>query len=76
MSLSADAVRGFLLQLPLFVAVIAVAMTGCDGWCYWVAGGTGILLSALATFHMFSRMAVLPDSLSRVVNKLFSRFKR
>ena len=76
MSLSADAVRGFLLQFPLFVAVIAVAMTGCDGWCYWVAGGTGVLLSALATFHMFSRMAVLPDSLSRVVNKLFSRFKR
>ncbi len=72
MRLSVDAVCYFLLHFPLFVAVIAMAMScGCS-WYYWLLGGIFVLLSMAVSLWMFSRMSVLPG----VVDKIFKVFKR
>ena len=76
MRLSADAMRCFAMQLPLFVAVVAVALSGGHGWCYWVSGGVCVLVSATVTLYMFSRMSVLPASLARMVNRIFRIFRK
>lgn len=72
MRLSIDAVCYFLLHFPLFVAVIAMAMScGCS-WYYWLLGGIFVLLSMAVSLWMFSRMSVLPG----VVGKIIKVFKR
>ena len=76
MYLSKESVRYFAMQLPLFVAVIAFAMSGRDGLLYWMTGAICVLLSLAVSLSMFCRMSVLPDSLLRLVGKFFKMFKR
>lgn len=72
MRLSIDAVCYFLLHFPLFVAVIAMAMSCGSSWYYWLLGGIFVLLSMAVSLWMFSRMSVLPG----VVGKIIKVFKR
>lgn len=72
MRLSVEAVRYFMMQLPLFVAVIAVSMSYSCSWYYWLMGGVLVLVSSAVSLWMFSRMAVLPS----IVGKISKVFKR
>lgn len=72
MRLSVEAVRYFMVQLPLFVAVIAVSMSYSCSWYYWLMGGVLVLVSSAVSLWMFSRMAVLPS----IVGKISKVFKR
>lgn len=74
--LSGNVICSFFVQLPLFVAVVAVARLCCIDWVYWIAGAICVLLSVSVTMYMFSRMEVLPKFLLRIMNKFFGRFKK
>lgn len=72
MHLSVEAVRYFVMQLPLFIAVIAVSISYSCSWYYWLMGGVLVLVSSAVSLWMFSRMAVLPS----IVGKISKVFKR
>lgn len=72
MHLSVEAVRYFVVQLPLFIAVIAVSISYSCSWYYWLMGGVLVLVSSAVSLWMFSRMAVLPS----IVGKISKVFKR
>lgn len=75
MRLSAIAVKYFLLQLPVFVVATLVALQMENGWCYWLSGVACVLVSLAVTLYMFSRLSVIPESISRVVGKIFKIFR-
>lgn len=75
MRLSGKVVQYFLLQLPLFVAVIVVTRLLPIGWCYWLIGGVLALLSLVVTSYMFSRLVAIPDSVSRFSSRLLKKFR-
>ena len=72
MHLSVEAVRYFVMQLPLFIALIAVSISYSCSWYYWLMGGVLVLVSSAVSLWMFSRMAVLPS----IVGKISKVFKR
>ena len=76
MRLTADAVRYFILQMPVFVAVVVIAMSGCQGWSYWIAGCVCVVLSLSITLYMLSQKAVLSGLISRFINKFIRKFRR
>ena len=73
--LSRNVVCYFLLQLPLFIAVITAACLMREGWCYWLVGGVCTLLSFAAALYLFSRMVTVPAAVQRFVNRLLKKFK-
>lgn len=66
----------FLLQLPFFVAVIAAALLLPVGLDYWLVGGVCTLLSVAVASYMFSRLVVIPESVSRFADKLLKKIRR
>lgn len=76
MRLNGNVVLYFMLQLPLFIAVIAVSLLLPMGWSYWVIDGACTLLSVAVTSYMFSRLVVVPASVSRLADKLLNKFRR
>lgn len=76
MRLAGNVALYFMQQLPLFIAVIVATMLLPMGWSYWIVGGVCTLLSVAVTLYMFSRLVVIPASVSRFADKLLKRFRR
>ena len=76
MRLSRNLMLCFVLQMPLFVAAVATASLPYDGWSYWLSGIACVLLSSGVTIYMFSRLSVIPESVSRLVGKVVGIFRR
>lgn len=73
--LSGEAIRCLFLQLPLFVAVMAVVVL-CNGVAYWLLSVLFLVISSAVTFYMLSRRDVLPGKVVRLGNRLVSFFKK
>ena len=76
MRLSHNLVLCFMLQMPLFVTAVVAARLPYDGWLYWLSGIVCVLLSLAVTMYMFSRLSVIPESVSRLAGKIIGVIKR
>ena len=76
MRLAGSVALYFMQQLPWFIAVIVATMLLPMGWSYWIVGSVCTLLSVTVTLYMFSRLVVIPASVSRFADKLLKRFRR
>lgn len=76
MRLSQNLVLCFMLQMPLFVLAVVAARLPYDGWLYWFSGIVCVLLSLVVTMYMFSRLSVIPESVSRLAGKIIGVIKR
>ncbi len=71
--LSQNAWRYFLLQLLPFTCIITATQALGSGAAYWLAGGACVLLSGLASLYFFSRLAIIPKSITRIATRIFKR---
>lgn len=70
MRLSGNLLLCLFLQMPLFAVAVATTFLPYSGWHYWVSGIACVCVSSAVTVYMFSRLEVIPDSVTRVLGKV------
>ena len=76
MCLSGNAVRYFVLQLPLFIVSVLLSFFSSSQNLYWLAGIVMVLLSLSITIYVLARRTLLFNRVIRFFNKIQKRLRR
>ena len=75
MAISKNALHYFLIQLPLFIGMIATTQLCNGGIVYWLSGGACVLLSTIVSYYFFGKLSIIPKPVSHIAGKIMKIFR-
>lgn len=75
MAISKNALHYFLIQLPLFIGMIATTQLCSGGIVYWLSGGACVLLSTIVSYYFFGKLSIIPKPVSHIAGKIMKIFR-